>query len=63
MVSKTVMTEARTIPFSEFWAWLTEHSGCIVRVGTASVVLVDHDDHHWQFAEEEEESDKNCHPL
>ena len=45
-----------TLPFEKFWAWLQGHSNCIVRAGTADVVLFDHDDYHWHLAADQEDN-------
>ena len=42
-----------SLPFQEFWPWLTEHSNCILRAGTADSVVYDDDDYHWRFTEED----------
>ncbi|MEM6794080.1 MAG: hypothetical protein AAF725_08855 [Acidobacteriota bacterium] len=42
-----------TLPFDAFWAWLSQHTNCILRVGTPEVVLYDDDDLHWQFFAED----------
>ncbi len=42
-----------SIPFQEFWPWLTEHPNCIVRAGTTDAVVYDDDDYHWRFGEED----------
>ncbi|QFT54160.1 hypothetical protein [Microbulbifer sp. THAF38] len=42
-----------TIPFKEFWPWLTEHPNCILRAGTPESVVYDDDDYYWRFAEED----------
>src|SRR6266545_790694 len=45
-----------TLPFEKFWAWLQGHSNCIVRAGTADMLLFDHDDYHWHLASDQEEN-------
>ncbi len=42
-----------TLRFDEFWRWLREHSDCILEAGTTSATLIDFDDYHWVFLEEE----------
>ena len=45
-----------TIGFDEFWAWLQMHRNCIIRAGTATTVVFDHDDYHWSMAAEDEQT-------
>jgi len=50
-------TKAETAPpltFDRFWRWLLDHPNCVVRVGSDDCTLIDHDDLHWDFLEEEE---------
>lgn len=42
-----------TLPFENFWGWLTRHPNCILRAGTANTVLFDDEDLHWHFASDE----------
>ncbi|MEW6338009.1 MAG: hypothetical protein ACOY3Y_18640 [Acidobacteriota bacterium] len=43
-----------TLPFDQFWQWLNDHPGCIVRAGTPEAILYDDDDLHWVFGREDE---------
>lgn len=50
-------TKAETAPpltFERFWRWLLDHPNCVVRAGSDDCTLIDHDDFHWDFLEEEE---------
>ena len=42
------------LTFDRFWRWLLDHPNCVVRVGSDDCTLIDHDDFHWDFLEEEE---------
>jgi hypothetical protein len=46
----SVQGDFPTLPFETFWNWLTRHSNCIVRAGTADAILFDDEDLHWHFA-------------
>jgi hypothetical protein len=46
-----------TLSFRSFWSWLQTHPNCILRAGTPEVVLYDHDDLHWHFATEGEDTE------
>ena len=46
------MNLSATLNFEQFWLWLREHNDCIVRAGTRSAWLYDHDDLHWHLREE-----------
>ncbi len=50
----TTAKPERTLTFTNFWAWLQEHSNCILAAGWAGAALFDHDDFHWSFLEEED---------
>jgi hypothetical protein len=52
----TKEAHAAPLTFDRFWRWLMEHPNCIVRVGSDDCTLLDHDDFHWDFVEEEEGS-------
>ncbi|MFV8781843.1 hypothetical protein ACNKU7_05410 [Microbulbifer sp. SA54] len=41
-----------TISLKDFWAWLAEHTNCILRLGTPDSILYDDDDYHWRFSQE-----------
>lgn len=43
-----------TLPFDQFWQWLSDHPNCIVRAGTPEAILYDDDDLHWLFGREDE---------
>jgi hypothetical protein len=40
------------LTFEQFWRWLLEHRGCLVRCGSPDVFLMDNDLLHWDFFEE-----------
>jgi hypothetical protein len=42
-----------TLSLEDFWSWLAEHTGCILRAGTPDSVLYDDEDYHWRMAEED----------
>lgn len=42
------------VSFDRFWRWLLDHTNCVVRVGSPSATLFDHDDLHWDFFEDDE---------
>jgi hypothetical protein len=44
------------LAFDEFWQWLQGHPNCILSAGTPETVLYDHEDFHWHFGREGEES-------
>src|SRR5207244_10989394 len=46
-----------TLSCRAFWNWLQTHPNCILRAGTPEVVLYDHDDLHWHFATEGEDTE------
>ncbi len=45
-----------TLEFDDFWTWLTVHPNCILRAGTATTVIYDDDDLHWQLSTDEPET-------
>jgi hypothetical protein len=45
-----------TLEVEAFWKWLTVHPNCILRAGTATTVLYDDDDLHWQLAADDPET-------
>ncbi len=47
-------TAEKTLPFEEFWQWLTHHANCIVRAGTPESMLFDHEDFHWHLAADDQ---------
>jgi len=47
-------TAGAPLTFDRFWRWLMDHPNCVVRVGSDDCALIDHDDFHWDFLEEEE---------
>jgi len=53
MQESSVLIPPSTLPFSDFWKWLTSHPNCILRAGTTDSVLYDDEDYHWHFASEE----------
>ena len=55
MTTKTAKeTPAAPLTFDRFWRWLMDHPNCIVRVGSPDSTLLDHDDFHWDFLEEDD---------
>lgn len=52
MTSKT--ETAPPLTFERFWRWLLDHPNCVVRAGSEQCLLLDHDDFHWDFLEEED---------
>lgn len=50
------MSQAQPAPltFERFWRWLQDHANCLLRVGTPSATLFDHEDLHWDFFDDEE---------
>lgn len=46
--------QAAPLTFDAFWRWLAEHRNCIVRVGTSDLMLMDHDQLHWDLFDEED---------
>ncbi len=52
----TKETQAAPLTFDRFWRWLLEHPNCIIRAGTSDSTLLDHDDFHWDFLEEDDGS-------
>lgn len=50
----TKETQSPPLTFDRFWRWLMDHPNCIVRVGSDDCTLLDHDDFHWDFLEEDE---------
>lgn len=51
----TAKTETATpLTFDRFWRFLVDHPNCIVRVGTGDCTLIDHDDFHWDFLEDQD---------
>lgn len=53
MHESSVLTPPSTLPFPNFWKWLTSHPNCILRAGTPDAVIYDDEDYHWHFANEE----------
>jgi len=51
---KRLAAVSTTLTFERFWQWLSGHANCIVRAGTAEVVLLDHDDFHWSLLTEDD---------
>jgi hypothetical protein len=56
MPPMTKEAQAAPLTFDRFWRWLMDHPNCIVRVGSADSTLLDHDDFHWDFLEEDDGS-------
>lgn len=54
--SKRLTQMTATIPFDTFWKWMSGHVNCILRAGTAEVVLFDHEDFHWTILEEDDQT-------
>ena len=52
MTSKT--ETAPPLTFERFGRWLLDHPTCVVRAGSEQCLLLDHDDFHWDFLEEED---------
>ncbi|MBL8956756.1 MAG: serine/threonine protein kinase [Myxococcaceae bacterium] len=42
------------LTFDRFWRWLLDHPNCVIRAGSDDCTLIDHEDFHWDFLEEEE---------
>jgi hypothetical protein len=42
------------LTFEAFWRWLQDHRNCLLRVGSADVMLMDHELVHWDFFEEDD---------
>src|SRR5512137_508187 len=47
-------TTATPLTFDQLWRWLQEHRNCVVRAGSADVMLMDSELTHWDFFEEED---------
>jgi len=47
-------TGSTTVPFERFWLWLKEHANCILEAGTPTSSLLDFEDFHWGFIQEDE---------
>jgi hypothetical protein len=47
-------TQSAPLTFDRFWRWMMDHPNCVVRVGSADATLLDHDDFHWEFMDEED---------
>lgn len=45
-----------TLEIDDFWSWLVVHPNCILRAGTASTVLYDDEDLHWQLSSDDPET-------
>lgn len=45
---------AAPLTFEAFWRWLGDHRNCVLRVGSADVMLMDHELVHWDFFEEDD---------
>ena len=45
---------AAPLTFDAFWRWLQEHRNCVLRVGSADVMLMDNEMLHWDFFEEDD---------
>jgi hypothetical protein len=43
-----------TLPFERFWRWLKEHANCILEAGTPTSSLLDFEDFHWGFIQEDD---------
>lgn len=52
MTSKT--ETGAPLTFERFWRWLLDHPNCVIRAGSDDCTLIDHDDFHWDFLEEED---------
>lgn len=50
----TTSTTSAPLTFEAFWRWLQEHRNCVLRVGSADVVLMDNELLHWDFFDEED---------
>lgn len=44
-----------TLSFETFWAWVQQHSNCLVRVGTSESMLYDDEDFHWYIGPDRSE--------
>ena len=55
MTSSSSKTAA-PLTFEAFWRWLQDHRNCLLRVGSADVVLMDNELLHWDFFEEDDGS-------
>lgn len=42
------------LTFDAFWRWLQEHRNCVLRVGSADVMLMDNELTHWDFFDEDD---------
>jgi hypothetical protein len=47
-------TTATPLTFDQLWRWLQEHRNCVVRAGSADVMLMDSELTHWDFFEEDD---------
>ncbi len=45
-------TASAPLTFDQFWRYLQDHAGCVVRAGVGDCVLFDADALHWDFFEE-----------
>lgn len=42
------------LTFDAFWRWIQEHRNCVLRVGSADVMLMDNEMVHWDFFDEDD---------
>ena len=54
--SKKLAELSPTLEVDDFWSWLATHPNCILRAGTATTVLYDEDDLHWQLSSDDPET-------
>jgi len=47
--NKSIQNAMSTISFDEFWQWLIEHNGCILRAGTPTAVIFDDESVFWNL--------------
>ena len=56
VTDKNLAQISPTLEFDEFWNWLMVHPNCILRAGTATTVVYDDDDLHWQLSTDDPET-------
>lgn len=47
-------TGAAPLTFDQFFRWLQDHRNCVVRAGSADVMLMDSELTHWDFFDEDD---------
>jgi len=53
MSEESTSPALRTLSFDEFWSWAQLHLNCVLRAGSADVVIFDDEDLHWHFGMED----------